>query len=171
MKQRDPVIRDQLVKLIEECAVVRRSNMLEHTDREDAIETALNGAIVAELERNPIFESYLSNALTSDAQLFGRQCNTENLHSCGLSYLNGEAAPAAADIEHALTRLQEQLGDNVLFLLPLRLFQRKARPLKVGAGILKIGIEETPVEFERQIVMMRYIFACDSNRIVLLQAS
>src|SRR5690349_4638524 len=53
--------------------------------------------------------------------------------------------------------------------MQLRAFQRLARPSKVSAGILPVGIEEQLVKPLRQIVMMSSVCAGTAHRVVLLQ--
>ena len=65
-----------------------------------------------------------------------------------------EAAPAAADVEHAAVRLDEQLGRNQPLLGQLRFLQRAVGPLEVGAAVLLVGIEEQLVEPTVEIVVV-----------------
>ena len=50
MDQRDAVGREQAVHLVEERAVMRQADVLEHADRDDAVEAAGQRAIVNQLE-------------------------------------------------------------------------------------------------------------------------
>src|SRR3546814_7281381 len=64
------------------------------------------------------------------------------------------AAPAAAYVQHALTRLQVELGGDVGLLVGLRLIEAVGRIGEISAAILPVGVEEEIVEPVRQIVMM-----------------
>ena len=65
-----------------------------------------------------------------------------------------EAAPAAADVEHAAVRLDEKLGRDQPLLGELRLLERAVRALEVGAAVLLVGIEEQLVQPMVEIVVM-----------------
>jgi hypothetical protein len=101
-----------------------RSDMLEHSDRDDPVEFTLDLAIISQFEFGPIFEPRLAGALLSDDQLLACESYPHDLDFFHLRQRQGEAAPAASDIEHALARLQQELGCDVVFLRMLRLIER-----------------------------------------------
>ena len=92
---------------------------------------------------------------------------TETPHS--LREIEREAAPAAADVEHALPRLQQQLGGDMALLVGLRLLDGLIGREEVGAGILPVGVEEKIVERVREVVVMRHVLARAVQGIVLLE--
>src|SRR3546814_11914291 len=70
-------------------------------------------------------------------------CHTLSLH---------DALPIY--VQHALTRLQVELGGDVGLLVGLRLIEAVGRIGEISAAILPVGVEEEIVEPVRQIVMM-----------------
>ena len=60
----------------------------------------------------------------------------------GLGEVEGEAAPAASDIEHRRPGLDEQLRREVAFLGELGVVERLTLGLEIGAAILLVGIKE-----------------------------
>ena len=77
-----------------------------------------------------------------------------HLHVRDAGEEQGKAAPAAADVEHALTRREAELGGDMRLLRRLRGLEAHLRLGEIGAAILEVGIEEEPEEVGREIVMM-----------------
>ncbi|MNS89316.1 hypothetical protein D3C72_1233250 [compost metagenome] len=65
----------------------------------------------------------------------------------------GQSAPAAADVEHALARLQPQLAADAIQLLLLGRLQRRIVSGEVGAGIDHLRVEEEAVEVVTDIIV------------------
>src|SRR5579871_5031021 len=63
-----------------------------------------------------------------------------------LREIKRQAAPAAADVEHALALPQHQLGGEVPALGELRVVERLIGRLEIGAAVLPIAVEEERVE-------------------------
>src|SRR5262249_26252278 len=80
-----------------------------------------------------------------------------------------EPAPAAADVENMLSRLQKQLRGEVPLLVELRRVEILVGLAEISTGILPVGVEEETVEAVREVVMMRDIGARPALRIVLLE--
>ena len=55
-------------------------------------------------------------------------------------------APAAADVEHPLARLERELGGDVRLLVGLRLLEAVGGVGEISAAILAVGVEEEIVE-------------------------
>ena len=70
VQQRNAVVRQQGVHLVEELAVVRQADMLEHTDRDDAVEAAGQRTVVDQLVLHVIGYAGRSGALAGDLELF-----------------------------------------------------------------------------------------------------
>src|SRR5205823_1917256 len=79
-------------------------------------------------------------------------------------------APARADVEHALSRLDGELGGKVALLGELRLLEVGAFG-EVAAGILPVGIEEQVVDGAVDVVVVRNVASRPSGRIELHQPS
>ena len=94
-------------------AVVRRPDMLEHADADDPVEPPLDLAPVAQLEPHPALEPLRRGAGAGMAQLLFRQGDSEHLDVRGPGEMEGEPAPAAADVEHLLARGEAQLGGDM----------------------------------------------------------
>ena len=75
------------------------------------------------------------------------------------------SAPAAADVEDALARLEMQLGRDMRLLVRLRLFEAVGGIREIGAAVLHVGIEERLVQLVAQVVVMGDI-AARSARVV-----
>jgi hypothetical protein len=71
--------------------------------------------------------------------------------------LQGQAAPAAADLHHRLAGLEPELGGDVALLGELGLLQGHVRALEIGAGVLHVLVEEPPVELVGQVVVVGHV--------------
>ena len=153
MQQHDAVGLQQRRAFVEEGAVVVDADMLEHADRDDAVEALGKVAIVPELEMHVVVETLGLGALGGDRVLFGRERDAEHVGLEASCQIEAEPAPAGADVEHGLAGLHPQLRGDVALLGGLRFFERHVGPLEIGAGILHVGVEEELVEFAGQIVV------------------
>ena len=81
----------------------------------------------------------------------------------GLGEIEAEPAPARADVEHALSRLDGELGGEVALLGELRLLEVGALR-EVGAGILPVAIEEEVVDGAVDVVVVRHVAPRPSGR-------
>ena len=68
-------------------------------------------------------------------------------------------APAAADVEDVLARLQMQLGGDMRLFVGLRLLQAVGRLGEIGAAVLQVVVEEEAVEVVADVVMVGDICA------------
>ena len=74
--------------------------------------------------------------------LLFRQRNSRDARLQQFGKVERETTPAAADLEHAFSRLEDQLGGDMPLLGELSVVEGAVRPLEVGAAVLPIGIEE-----------------------------
>src|SRR6202040_372192 len=72
----------------------------------------------------------------------------------GFGEVKGKAAPARADVEHAISGREQELGGDVTLLGELRVVERLVRRFEIGAAVLPVGIEEERVEARVEVVMM-----------------
>jgi hypothetical protein len=79
--------------------------------------------------------------------------------------MDRERAPAAADVEDALTRRQRELGANQLELRLLRLLERLRHTRKDRARVGHRAIEEQLEELVRDIVMVAYRAGVATERV------
>ena len=85
--------------------------------------------------------------------------------------MDGEAAPAGADLGDRHAGLELQLGGGVDQLVALRLFERVMLGIaKISAGILHLIVEEQAVKFGRDVVVVARIIRRDADRIGLMPA-
>ena len=103
-------------------------------------------AIVDQLEADMVGDAGFLRAPPRDLQLLLRQGDAGDVDPGDLVQIERHPAPAAADVEHSLARLQMQLGGDVRLLVGLRLFQAVGRVGEVSAAILAVGVEEEVVE-------------------------
>ena len=144
--------------------------MLEHADGNDPIEAPGERAIVDQLETDAIGDTRLFGTTPGDLELLLRQRDPEHVDVGNAVQVKRHPAPAAADVEHALTGLQRQLGGDVRLLELLRLVQPGGRCREIGAAILAVAIEEEIVEPVVEIVMMRDV-ALRSGGMVAMKAA
>jgi hypothetical protein len=86
--------------------------------------------------------------------------------------MNGEAAPAGADLCDGHAGIQLELAGCVDQLIALRLFEGFMLGLsKVSAGILHLIVEEQTVKFGRDVVMMTGMSGGKPDRIGLMPAA
>jgi hypothetical protein len=85
--------------------------------------------------------------------------------------VDGEGAPARADLGHRHAGLEAQLGRRADELAPLRVFERV--PLRVfedGAGVVQPVVEEEAVEIGREVVVVSGVGGGDADRVRLVPA-
>ena len=153
--------------------------MLEHADRDDAVERALHVAIIDQLEFHMIGDACLLRALPRHGQLLLRQRDADDIDAAFLVQIERHAAPAATNVQHLHARLEMQFGRDMRFFVELRLVQPRAEVQPrievfgvigpIGAAILLVPVEEQIVERARQIIMMGDVLPGGGAEIGLLQ--
>ena len=134
---------------------MRNADMLHHADRDHAIERAFDIAIIQFAEFHQIADTGGLRPLLGDPDLFGRDIDADNTGAGLLGEVNGKAAPAGADLDHAHPRRQLQFGGGMKQLVALRLFQRVIRGIaEIAAGILHVLVEKETVQLGGKIVVM-----------------
>ena len=166
MQQHHAAVGQQLARPREELAVVAAADMLEHTDRDDAIIHAPLPAIVAQMEPHPPGEPGARGPLVREFVLLLGERDAVHLAIIPPGQKQSHAAPAAADVEHPQAgAIQQQFGGDVILLVALRLLQRVVVMAKIRAGIMPLLVQEQLVEGIGKIVMMRRVFARAGRRI------
>ena len=146
--------------------------MLEHADGDDPVETARQAAIVPECELHFRRRSTEANRhpFRGIIMLLFRQSDPEDIAARRLlGQMQRETTPAAADVENAVVRLDQELGREVPLLGELRVFQRLICMLEIGAGILPVRVEEQLIEPTIEIVMMRNISLRTSRQVAMTE--
>ena len=126
MYQSYAVFGQQFGELGEKPAVIPDANMLEHADRDDAIEPPTDVSIILYLESDTAIEATLLRPLGGQGLLVRRQRNTEYLDVRVLRKEESHPSPPRADIEDLLARLQRELGGDMSELILLRHFQQSS---------------------------------------------
>ena len=135
------------------------ADMFEHADGDDAVEPALDLAIVDQLELDPVADTQDLGAPPGHRQLPFRQGDAHHFDIGDMGEIEAQPAPAAADVEQPLAVCQLKLGGEMTLLQRLRLLERLGAIGKIGAGILHVGIEKEPVDFLADVVMRLHIAA------------
>ncbi len=169
VQERHPVLGQEPLHRAEILGVVAHANMLEHADRDDAVEAAGLFTIVAHMEADPVGETGLAHPLGRHLRLLLGEREAGHLDAVLAGEVERQPAPAGADVEHALAGLKQELGGDERLLCPLRLVEAHLGIGKVRAGVLQVGVEEHPIEVDRQIVVMRHVLAREPDRVALLQ--
>jgi len=94
VEQDHTVIGNKLRAFAEKSIVVADADVLEHADRDDAVEGPLNGAIVFEAEiRDPVQALFLG-ARARQRELFLRERHAFDMGAAHLGEVEAEPAPA-----------------------------------------------------------------------------
>ncbi len=171
MDDGDAIVGQQLAHAVEVGLVVVDPHMLEHADRDDALEGAGHVAVVLQLELDDLAETFALGALAGERELLVRQRDARHMHVGGLGEIEAHAAPARADVEHALAVLEGELGRKVPLLGELGGVEIVAAGLEIGAGILPVAIEEEIVDRRRDVVVVLDVAARAARRVELLDAA
>ena len=85
--------------------------------------SALNLTIILEPDADPVFEPGVFRPFARDLRLLARQGHAENLGLAYFRQIKRQTAPAAADVEDLLARINRQLGGDMPLLGLLRRLQ------------------------------------------------
>ena len=143
--------------------------MFEHADRHDAVESALDVAIIDQAEIRVLRQAAFERAVLRDLELLLRQRDAGDLGAGDFGEIERKPAPAAADIEHLGARRRAQLGRQMTPFGELGVVERLVGRLEIGAAILLVAVEKQRIEPAVEVVMMRHVLARPGPRIVLLQ--
>ena len=141
--------------------------MLEHADRDDAVERPFHLAVVLQQELGLVLEAKLLGAAVGDGVLLVRERHADHLDVAMLGEIEAQPAPARADVEHALARLQVQLGGEVALLGVLRFVEAGDAVFPIGAGILQVGVEEERIEPSVEVVVRMDVLLRPAERVDL----
>ena len=133
------------------------ADVLEHADRDDAVEAAANVAVILEPEACLLGLPALQGSFGRARVLLLRQRDAGDARLGGLGEVEGEAAPAASDIKHRRPGGDAQLRGEVTPLGELGVVERLTLGLEIGAAVLLIGVEEELVEPPVEIVVVRHV--------------
>ena len=116
--------------------------MLEHADGDDAVERPLDVAVVLQAEFGALGEAGLGARAARRPRCSCDKVTPVALRPGDLREIERHAAEAAADVEHRVPLVDQQLGRDMTLLGELRFFEALPGPLEIGARILPVGVEE-----------------------------
>ena len=151
----DAVRREQPVDGVEVVVVVAQADRLEHLDADDLVEPAGQLAIVRAqyLDACPGLADPRPPSANVAILFFA---DRRGRHAAAIAGRrpDGEAAPAAADLQHVIGRLRVQRPADAIDLLRLRLLERVSGRCEVAARVhQQIGVEKEPEELVAEIVV------------------
>ncbi len=154
MQQHDAVVGQRLVGHREEVVPAVLAEVLEGTDRHDAVDGLVE-----------LLPTLQQHALAPRALVLGEDALDVRLlvlaegesDDVDVVLLDGpqhrRAPPAAADVEQGHARFEAQLAQRQVDLGELSFLQRHVVALEVGAAVGLGGVEEETEEFVRQVVV------------------
>jgi hypothetical protein len=152
------LVSQQRMDTSEELYVLRPTNVLEHADADDGVEFFAGlgeaFAIVLQVEFDLLLQTALAGTLAGDFELLLREGDADAVRAMALGQVHGQTSPSTADIEHARPRPQVELGGDMFAFGLLCRFQRIVRVAKVGAGVMQVPVEETPIDRIIDVVVM-----------------
>ncbi|MNS99365.1 hypothetical protein D3C72_1337660 [compost metagenome] len=129
------------------------TDRFEHLDGNDAVELAFDIAIVLEPEIGMLSLVGFLRCRLCPIQLGWRKGEAGNVGIRLGREVNCKRAPAAANLQYALTAVQLQFVDDAVEFFELGRLERRRRIVENRRRIEHRGIEPLPVEFVAEIVM------------------
>src|SRR6267142_1565558 len=135
---------------------VLQADVLEHAHRSDLVvhRFARNVAVVLQQHFAAPGEAVRLDAFVREAMLILGERHSGCLDAVVLGGPAHQRAPAAADVEELVARLQAQLAAEVVELLRLREVDVLVAGLEVGARVHHLAVEEQRVELVRDVVVV-----------------
>ncbi len=126
---------------------------LDHLDRDQLVVTAAKVAVVLVEQGDAVAEARRIDALARDRVLLARDRRGRHVASVAAGRMNREAAPAGADLDHAIARLQIEPAADAVELGDRRLLERHVRALEHRARIHHRRVEEQREEVVADVVV------------------
>ena len=130
-----------------------RPDGFEHFDGNHMVELTMHVAIVAQQELRPGPEAGAGQAPAREIELLRRQGQPGHMHAVVARREFGEPAPAAADLEQALTGARRKTIEDAAVLAFLRLGEAQGLALEQRARIGHRRIEPQAVEVVAEIIV------------------
>ena len=142
---------------------VRAADVLDHADRGDLV-VGLAGEVapVHDVDVDEVADARLLGALPRADGLRLRERHARRAHAVLARRVHDEAAPAAADVEQPLARLQLQLAADEVELRALRLLER-LRPARED----RARVRHRRVEEEREELVADVVVVADGAQVAL----
>ena len=141
-------------------AQVLVADSLNHLDRNELVKLTrhlLHLAVVAHQDLDPLLKPRARHPLRRVRKLLLADGHARHPAAAALRGAHGQAAPAAADLEDVVRRLELELVDDEVELVELRLVERVLGRLEVGARVHPRLVEEEPVHVVAQVVVLRNV--------------
>src|SRR5712691_2650572 len=153
----EPAVVEHLADAAEERGVVRDAHVLDNTNGSDLVVAGARRqvAVVTVLDEAAPLETFALDARGGPVGLRLRQRHPVRRDAVVLRGPDGEAAPAAADVEKRLPRLEPELAADEIDLVLLRLLELAVGVAVVGARVEHERVEEQGVEIVRHVVVVR----------------
>src|SRR4029077_5273790 len=171
VQERDAVVGEKLCAFAEKNVVEADADMLEHADRHDAVEAAVDVAIILKPEAGIARQAALERPVLGALILLLRQRDAGHLGVGNFREIERQTAPAATDVEHLGAGRDAQLRRQMALLGQLRVVERLVARFEIGAAILLVAVEEEPVQPAVEVVVMGDVVAGAGSWIELLQAT
>src|SRR6266545_4269576 len=142
----EPAGLEQAVNGLEVRRVIGGADMLEHADRGDLVEIALDQRIVLQFNGYLFLESEARDLVLGVGELLLGERHPERVDAEMPGGVTDERAPAAAYVEQAIARLQAELLADHVELVVLRGCQIVVPVAEVGAAVDQLGIEKERIE-------------------------
>ncbi|MNZ41380.1 hypothetical protein D3C78_589280 [compost metagenome] len=150
LQQHQPVRLEQLRALAEVLGQVAVADRLDHLDRHQLVELAVELAIVLEQQGDAIFQAHLGDALRGVGVLLARQGGGGHPAAVVAGRVQRHAAPAGADLQQVVGGLEVELLADALQLVELRLLEAVGRieehRRRVHHGRVEEGLEQLVAE-------------------------
>ena len=153
MEQHHPLVFELATSGGEILVIAIDADMLEHADRDDAVEGLVDVAIILQPKFDAVGKIRLPGALGCDGELLTGQGDAGDLRSGDAGEIERHAAETAADVERGRAVLRQKLGGDVPLLCGLRVVERLAGIFEIGAGVLAVRIEKEIVETRVEVVV------------------
>jgi hypothetical protein len=159
MQHHHAVLGEQRGAFLEKSVVEADADMLEHPDRDDTVEGALDIPVVGEPEIDLGSEPAFAGPRLRRLELLARQGDPGHLRAAELGEIVRKTAPPGADVEDAVAGAGAELRRQMSFFGELGIIQGLGRRLEIGAAVLAVGIEEQRIETVVEIVVVGDIVA------------
>ena len=142
---------------------LRFADVLRHADARDRVERLIAElAVVGHADLDALGQPGVGNALARELSLRRRERDAGHAHPVLTRGVDRKAAPAAADIEHTLTRSQLELRRDQVELRALRFLERRCAARKDRAAVGHRLVEE-----EREKVVADVVVVADHLGVTL----
>jgi hypothetical protein len=160
--------RQQAPDPAEQLLVPAEAHVLQEADRHDPVEPPRDLAVVAAQEAGTFGQAQLAGPGVRPCVLLPGQGDAGHVDLVAAGEVQGEAAPAAPQVEDPLAGLEEQLGGDVVLLGALRRLETFPARRMVGARVLPLAVEEQRVELAGKVVVVRHVPRRPAARVALV---